>query len=297
MAYGTNFPSGLRPSSSQLGGSWTEKSTEYNIYASVDGATTEATSIFQGDPVMASSTMRTANTRSIRPLVERYTIDTTLANSKIPTITNTPSVVGVFAFCEYTLPDGRFITDNYWRGGTAIMPGSQVKVFIYDDPMTVFDVQVSTSTTAIKDAIFAGDYTSDTNRKPSTNAYFGQNFMFGLSGATFAADTNYPGVQRNPVTGDVRTGISRVYLDVGQAVAMGAVNATANRGAYTTATTVANVVANDVARRMPLKAIGFTLNSENEPTDSNGFVRPFLNVRVLINNHFAKAGTVGTTPA
>ena len=52
MAYGVNAPFGLRPISSINGGSWTEKVNEYFISASADGATTYASNIFTGDPVI-----------------------------------------------------------------------------------------------------------------------------------------------------------------------------------------------------------------------------------------------------
>ena len=52
MAYGQNAPFGLRPSCGINGGTWTEKTNEYEIYASADGTATYATSIFTGDPVV-----------------------------------------------------------------------------------------------------------------------------------------------------------------------------------------------------------------------------------------------------
>lgn len=310
MANGVNKPFGLRPAFSITGGSWTEKVSEYTIYSSRNGKATEDTPIFQGDPVVLSSAPGEDSAKSVYPTIERYPIKDD--NGGLDTVTDVPPVAGVFHSCEYTGTDGRFVTSNRWPGGDIeVKDGSIIKAYVYDDPMTVFDIQVSTSTNRLGDAIFAGDYIPDAaggvDRKPEAAAYFGQNFAFGLAGggANLVPD--------NPGSGDDKSGISGVYLNLGIGHApnegnRGRFTAAANAGDVDNAANIAmainalrdNFVRNEIARSLPLKAIGFSMHPENLITEADKddmgntrgvFVRPFLNVRVVINNHVAKAGT------
>jgi hypothetical protein len=139
-----------------------------------------------------------------------------------------------------------------------VQQGSQIKAYIIDDPMVVYDIQVSTWTDSRANAIFTANL-------------FGQNFGFGLGGG----GANL--VPQNPTAGSTRTGLSAVYL----ATTFSANNNHAN-AAHTVAT-------------LPLKAIGYTPNPQNVPVgyvEAN--VTPFLSVRVMLNNHAYKAGTLGT---
>ena len=93
MAYGVNAPFGLRPISSINGGSWTEKVNEYFISASTDGATTYASNIFTGDPVIFNPVAANQGGGTIA----RYGFNTD-GNAG----TNAASVVGVFVGCRYS---------------------------------------------------------------------------------------------------------------------------------------------------------------------------------------------------
>ena len=193
MAYGTNAPFGLRPFSSISGGSWTEKTNEYYIYASADGATTYGTSIFTGDPVIYNPVLATTLTSG--PTIARYPIDTaTVVNEVTP-------VVGVFMGCEYlstVTGVNNLIKSPYWPAATQVVPGSKIKAFILDDPDVVYDIQVSTATNVLNDARFSAAAT--------TAAYFTQNFAFGLAAGG--------GNIGNPTTGSTITGQSAIYLNL-----------------------------------------------------------------------------------
>lgn len=259
MAYGVNAPFGLQPISSISGGSWTEKVNEYYIYASADGATTYATSIFTGDPVIWNPAA--ATTISAIPTIARYPIDTaTVANETAP-------VLGVFMGCEYFSTNtgtNNLIKSPYWPASTVVMPGTFIKAFVIDDPDVVWDIQVSTATNIANDARFGG-----TSNQAATLAYMGQNFAFGLG----AGGGNLS--PQNPTSGSTRTGQSAIYLNM-----------------------VGTTATNRLLATLPLKALGYTQNPNNYIYEADGTTaRQFLNVRVVINNHVYRVGNLGTTPS
>jgi len=258
MADKKNAPYGLKPACSITGGAWTEKTNVYYIAANAGGTTTYATPIFTGDPVI----WNTANANQGGGTIARYTFSgdgTTQVNA---TVANTIPVLGVFWGCEYTLATGELVKSQYWPGGVAVQAGSQIKAYIIDDPMVVYDIQVSTWNDDKDQAIFTANL-------------FGQNFGFGLGGG----GANL--VPQNPTAGSTRTGQSAVYL----ATTFSANNNHAN-AAHTVAT-------------LPLKAIGYTPNPQNGPASytQDATTSPFLSIRVMLNNHVYKVGTLGTVAA
>lgn len=275
MAYGVNAPFGLRPLSSIDGGSWTEKTNEYFIYADAAGTTTYGTSIFSGDPVVFNPSNDQAGT------IARYL--PAYANGTPSTFSTLP-IVGVFQSCEYTNTTGNLVLSPYWPANTQVQAGSKIKAYVLDDPSTIFDVQVSTSIDANAEAFVANPVFPNTNATADLNGSFGSNFALNIGGGTNFDTVQVGGVANiyanNPAGGDTRTGQSGFYLDV-QTNTGGDATHDYNK---TTAT-------------LPLKAIGFTLSPKNKPrlVDQTMETTPFLNVRVLINNHYYKAGTLGTT--
>jgi hypothetical protein len=258
MAYGVNAPFGLRPISSISGGSWTEKTNQYFIHASADGATTYGTSLFRGDPVMWNTAA--ASTISGVATIARYAF-----NNDAATANNNTSVLGVFQSCEYTDNTGKLVQAPYWPANTAVQAGSQIKAYVIDDPDVVFEIQVSTATNVENNARFGG-----TNNQSDTVSYFGQNFSFGLG------DGGNNLVPNNPAQGSARTGQSAIYLN--------------NVG------TGDNTVRDNAAS--PMKAIGYSLNAKNTIFEDDGTtVKQFLDVWVVINNHVYRAGSAGNTPA
>jgi hypothetical protein len=110
-------------------------------------------------------------------------------------------------------------------------------------------------------------WNDDKDQAKFTADKFGENFGFGLGGGGGNL------VPQNPADGTVRTGQSAVYL---------ATTFTANDPAHTVVT-------------LPLKAIGYTPNPQNEPVGYDAAnVTPFLSVRVMLNNHVYKVGNLGT---
>lgn len=57
--------------------------------------------------------------------------------------------LGVFAGCQYIPSDGSSpVFSKNWVTGTTPLAGSQIKAFVYDDPFTIFKVQMSGALTA-----------------------------------------------------------------------------------------------------------------------------------------------------
>ena len=284
MAYGVNAPFGLRPISSINGGSWTEKTNEYFIHASTDGTTTYASSIFTGDPVVFNPAL--ANVGTISVYLPDFTDAAPSTFSDLP-------ILGVFQGCEYTDATGKLVQSPYWPASTIVQAGTKIKAFVLDDPNTIFDIQISTSKDANLNAFVSRPYLPVTNSTPANVGSFGSNFALNIGGGTnfntitknggaFDPKTNpYLGYKNNPASGDARTGQSAFYLDA----------------------STSNVLNNDhdyvkTTETLPLKAIGYTLDPKNTANSKLTLeTTPFLNVRVMINNHYYKAGTVGTTLA
>lgn len=268
MAYGTNAPFGLRPLSSINGGSWTEKTNEYTIYADANGAS-YANSIFTGDPVVFAPTLAQGNNIAVYLPAK---------------VTNTPStfsplpILGAFQGCEYTLPNGTVVKSPYWPGGTVVLAGSVIKCLVIDDPDVVYDIQVSTTGDVLANARF-----------PTVNVTGGTPFLypawFGRNLALAIGNDGDPAPHLNvinPISGSTLTGQSAFY-------------AVASSG------TATNPLTNDYDKTiatLPLKVLGYTPDPRNiAGANLTMATTPFLNVRVTINNHVFGHNTAGVALA
>lgn len=275
MAYGVNAPFGLKPISSITGGSWTEKTNTYPIFASADGATTYAANIFTGDPVVFSPTLAQAGTISI--YLPAFADGTPSTYSALP-------LLGVFQGCEYKDVTGKLIKSAYWPASTRVYPGSSIKAWVIDDPNVVFDIQVSTRIAAAANAFVAAPNFPVANNTAANVGAFGGNFALDIAGGgnfqTVPSPTGVP-YANNPATGSVATGQSAFYLSASTAtVAL-------NNHDYSKTTVT-----------LPLKVIGYSNDPRNVAAPGLTLATtPFLNVRVLINNHVYGHNVVGTTLA
>jgi hypothetical protein len=268
MAYGVNAPFGLRPFSSILGGSWTEKTNEYHIFTDPTGQTTYASSIFTGDPVVFNPTLAQAGTISV------YLPARTTAGAN-PTTYSALPILGVFQGCEYTDPTGRLVKSPYWPGASKVYAGSVIRAWVIDDPDVVYDIQVSTP----GDVLANANFPTINGTGVAYPAFFGRNLALDIGIDTDPA--NHINVF-NPATGNPATGQSAFYAVASSGTAT---NPLTNDYLKTTAT-------------LPLKAIGYTPNPNNIAGPGLTMATtPFLNVRVIINNHVYAHNTAGTTLA
>lgn len=295
MAYGTNAPFGLRPLNSIAGGSWTEKVNEYEIYASADGATTYATSIFTGDPVQWGTSMgATPAANGAIGTIARF--NPTFVDGT-PSTFVAPPILGVFVGCVYEAANSISSTPTqpspYWPASAQVKPGTKIKAYIIDDPNVLYDIQISTS-------IDAGDvgagvinfigrpfipnvnptgggafiYAGTFGRNFALNVAGGTNFDTILPANTVPANTTYA---NNPANGSTLTAQSAFYLDASTSTAAG----TGNNHDY----------AKNVAT-LALKPLFYTLNPQNQPaTGATMASTPFLNVTCIINNHVYGKGS------
>ena len=284
MAYGVNAPFGLRPISSITGGSWTEKVNEYYIYATADGATTYGTSIFTGDPVIFNTTranLIAGGNKNLGGSIARYNPEFT---DGTPSTFSAVPLLGVFVGCEYTsVVNGtnNLIKSAFWPANTAVVPGSVIKAYVIDDPNVVYDIQVSTSIDANANAFVSFPNFPNANNNAADGTVkaggFGSNFALNIGGGTNfdtvintytqATGNTYA---NNPATGSTLTGQSAFYLDVATVVAGGGLNHDYGKAVAT----------------LPLKVVGWTQHPNNiAATTLSQSTTPFLNVRVLINNH------------
>ena len=278
MAYGVNAPFGLRPVSSINGGSWTEKTNEYFITASADGTDTLTHSIFTGDPIKFNKSKEAHHLGTI----DRYNPG---FSSNTPSTFSIEEILGVFQGCEYYNTSGQLIKSPFWPASTNVLAGTKIKAFVIDDPNVVFDIQISTSINAVNNAFVSQPYALVTNTTNTNNQIgtFGTNFALNFGGGenfnTVEIDGVNAGYANNPASGDTRTGQSAYYLDASTSTALN------NDHDY-----------NKTLATLPLKTIGYSLDPKNV-ADSRLTLEttPFLNVRVIINNHCFKQGVLGTS--
>lgn len=291
MAYGTNAPFGARPLNSIAGGSWTEKVNEYEIYASADGTSTYATSLFTGDFVQwGTSISATPTVDGLVGTIARY--NSGFADAAPSTFSTVP-VLGIFMGCVYEAANSVSSTPTqpspYWPASTQVKPGTKIKAYILDDPNVLCDIQVSTHVDAAGNTFIAKPVFPNTNQTGGVLATlkgygsFGRNFGFNIGGGTNFNTVPTPQntvanpqtYNNNPATGSTLTGQSGFYLDVDTSTAV------QNNHDY----------AKDVTT-LPLKALFYTKNPLNvsNPALTIG-TTPFLNVTCIINNHVYGKGS------
>jgi len=286
MAYGVNAPFGLKPLYSINGGSGAITTNTYYIYASADGVTTSAISLFTGDPIQWNTNQNRQNTITLYdPL---YFPATPSEFSAVP-------VLGVFQGCEYRATNGALVQSPYWPGGTQVLPGSVIKAFVVDDPSVVYEIQVSTLVNAAANEFVGKPVFPNTNATSGNlKGGFGSNFALMIGGgANFdtVANPNGGTYNNNPQSGNTRTGQSAYYLCVTTSQTL-AGNGNDYNKIFNTESGGTN------AGCLPLKAIGWSDNVQNI-AQANPFGAatlentPFLNVKVLINNHAYGCNSIG----
>lgn len=302
MAYGTNAPFGLRPISSILGVCWTEKTNEYYIYASNDGTDTYTDPIFTGDPVVwGTSIIASPSDNGGIGTIAIYNPNFV---NQVDSIFSGVPILGVFVGCEYfstITGTNNLIKSAYWpgggSGGPAVIPGTQIKAYVIDDPEVLYDIQVSTHINANANAFVGNPIFPNLN--PTATEYagsFGSVFALNYGGGTNFNTVQINGVAagyaNNPAIGSTLTGQSAFYLDVDTSTAPG----------YNNHDYIKNNSLLNSANVLPLRALPYYTRNPNNiarvnPVQFGGTPTtldqtPFLNVTVMINNHANAHGAV-----
>lgn len=310
MSNWQNAPYGLRPVCSITGGSWTVKTQRYNIStAVVNGATVGyASNIFYGDPVvwgtsLGATILTNSEIGSIAVYNPNYTAGTP---STFPvgglSGGGAAPIIGVFVGCEYESiisSVNNVVRQSYYPANTQIMPGTGVIGYVADDPMTVFEVQLSTPINAANGNFVAFPNLPNLNANggaPYNQAgFFGRNFALMIGGgnnfdtvtaANSGVVTALGPYQNNPATGNVRTGLSAFY----------AVTATTNANGGAAADDYNKTVAT-----LPLRLIGYSREPNNIAfpglIGGNPYTMantPFLSVYAMLNNSAVGVGSPAT---
>jgi hypothetical protein len=56
------------------------------------------------------------------------------------------TILGVFAGCEYIDATGKPVASPYWPASTAVVSGTAIKAYVYDDPQTVYKISTAGGT-------------------------------------------------------------------------------------------------------------------------------------------------------
>lgn len=273
MAYGKNAPFGLRPI---LGGNYiSERLKTYKIYASADGLTTFATSLFTGDPVqMGTSQGATPAINGLLGTIRNYV---PVFTDGTPSTFSPVSILGVFQGCEYYSYINGALTLNkssFWPGGTQVVPGTEIIAYVLDDQDIIYDVQVSTHIDAAANTFVSSPiFPNMNNAVLASSGGIGSNFALNIGGGTnfntILIAGNPAGYANNPAAGNPRTGQSAFYLDVN----------TSTVGPYNN---------HDYGKNIPtmaVRVIDFSPNPDNVAAPGLTLqTTPFINVMVQLNN-------------
>ncbi len=287
-----------------------EKLTTYEIPVGYN------VSIFTGDLVTLNAPVANVNQIAIYlPILNQ-------ANAAPNVFDNTRPVLGVFQGCEYYDATTKVLTFSKWYpANTQVVPGTKISALINDDPNVVWEIQVSTYINA-NGTTFAGGNVSGTSAGPffpgisGTAGYvsgIGSNYSIMGGGGIFntipnpaggfytnnpistftdtAANTPVTVSGTNPFGGSTLNGTSGAYLCVSTYGTNTGGNTLTGNGAF-----AATRDYDHTAATLPLKALGYSPNSQNIPAPGKTLDQtPFVNVMVIINNHVFKGGTVGPT--
>jgi|TARA_R100000149_G_scaffold66071_2_gene43097 hypothetical protein len=125
----TDSPFGLRPHN-KLGSAPNGNGlTPYKIQ--IPGVAGSSSAIYQGDMVI--------------PLTNGL-VDVSAADG------GSVAILGVMAGCQYTNLDGKPVFDNNYPGTASLKSGTEATVFVYDDPMQVYECQGDASVTNLATA-------------------------------------------------------------------------------------------------------------------------------------------------
>lgn len=166
MAYGSglNAPMGLIPRFDLISTTPNGQTQTYQISSGY------ATSLFAGDRVQLNFLTGTLQIAAA----------------------GTPAI-GVLQQVSYTDSLGNPVKQPYWQGGTVTQGGLVATAYVYNDPMLVYDIQVSTSLNVANPSIIQADIGQNAN------------LAIGEGGANL--------VPQNPTSGNTRSGLSAYYLD------------------------------------------------------------------------------------
>lgn len=100
-------------------------------------------SIYYGTPVMLAVGQNSATPQVAAANVQSVTA--TVATGQVvivPVHATTDPILGVFGGCEYTDTSGVRKYSKFWPSATSIYTGTYVIAYIWDDPETIFEVQM-----------------------------------------------------------------------------------------------------------------------------------------------------------
>mgnify|MGYP003120604435 FL=1 len=103
--------------------------TPYKVQ--ISGVAGSSNAIFQGDMVI--------------PLTNGL-VDVSAADG------GSVAILGVMGGCQYTALDGTPTFDNYYPGTSSLKSGTEATIFVYDDPMQVFELSCDASLTNLATA-------------------------------------------------------------------------------------------------------------------------------------------------
>lgn len=296
MANWQNAPYGLRPYRSILGGSWTEKTNPYEIFSVGDenGTIGLNQNIFTGDPIVWGTSLADgpAGLASGRiGTVARYQPTFVDGTPSTYATLGTAPIIGVFVGCEYLSSQAavnNIIRSAYYPLGASIQPGTKITAYVIDDPMVIYDVQISTRINANANAFVASPTLPNTNNTGGAPfnlaGTFGRNFALDIGGGTNFQEVNntYTAATGqlyapNPANGAIRTGQSAFYLCASTSSQAG--------------------ITHDYAKNvttLPLRVLGYSTDPNNvAATTLTLATTPFLSVQVTLNN---PAYSIGSTP-
>lgn len=285
MAYGKNLPTGLTPIGHLISGTCNININDNYLIDTSAGAALQNLNF--GDPVMISPTIADYAAANgyigKEALITLYNPTTTLAAANTAsTVLGTngnKTIAGVFQGCTFIDPSGMVQFSKYFVQGMQ-KAGTPVRATIIDDPFVIYSIQLGTFVNAdnnnafvVRPAIFAAATGNNIG-----GCVIGSNLEICIGGGTNLNTVN-PAYANNPAVG--ANGTSAMY-------------ACPSLAATSANPPVADVRNEYVRTNAALKLLGFSDDDALKGSlvaNPTYFNTPFLNVKVIINNHINKASS------
>lgn len=285
MAYGKNLPTGLTPIGHLISGTCNININDnYLIDTSASAA---LQNLNFGDPVMISPTIADYAAANgyigKEALITLYNPTTTLAqagtSSTVLATNNNKTIAGVFQGCTFIDPSGMVQFSKYFVQGMQ-KAGTPVRATIIDDPFVIYSIQLGTYVNAVANAFVTQPviFAAATGNNNLGGCVIGSNLEICIGGGTNLTTVN-AAYANNPTVG--ANGTSAMY-------------ACPSLAATSANPSVANVANEYVRTNAALKLLGFADDDALKGSlvaNPTYFNTPFLNVKVLINNHINKASS------
>ena len=109
------------------------------------------------------------------------------------------AMLGIFAGCEYVDPTGKPVESPYWPASTAVLSGSVIKAYVWDDQATVFKASTAGGTPSGYDQTVIGQQADITVAAGSTSTGVTASYLAAIQAAGQLGNVRIIGFVNNEI--------------------------------------------------------------------------------------------------